>query len=578
MRPLNRRKPNQQGDRPDFGGRYFSRILVATFVFSAAINILQLGMPLYSLQVFSRAIPSNNLDTLIMLTVIVVIALSLSSLLETVRTRMLTRAGNALEVSWRRRLTGDALDAAARGRPDAQPMADLMEVKMALSRPTFAALMDLPWTPVYVVGIYLIHPLLAGVMLVGMVFLAGMGVIGHLAVKGLGEESRQPSTRANRLLEAVQGKADTVRGLRMGTACLDTVNRDAMTASALAGLSAERAANIQSATKWGRMLLQILVTAVSGWLVMEQHLSFGGMIATSMLVGRGMAAFEQLVGAWGQNIKSVQAWNRLNPLLKKLSREPVKGGVKIEPARLTVENALFVSPRDQKPILRAINLSMEPGEAVCIVGANRSGKTVLARLLAGVQPPTAGTVRFGGLAVAALMPENPETGIVYVPQQPDLLPGTIGENIARFLPAEPEDIARAAERVGIRDCIETLPQGYDTDVNDPSCPLGASLSRMVSLARAAFGKPVMMVLDDPGIGLDEQSVGAVRRFIKEAKEQGTTVVVMTGQPVFLDLVDRTYVLKNGMLMDVPARQDAGQAGGQRGHMRPVQGGLQAAAS
>ncbi|MBP2312336.1 type I secretion system permease/ATPase [Azospirillum soli] len=515
-------------------------------------------MPLYSLQVFSRAIPSGNFDTLIMLTVIVVIALTLTAMLETVRSRILCRAGNGLEVAWRRRLTADVLDASGRGRPDSAPLSDLMEVKSALSRPTVGALMDLPWVPLYVIGIYLIHPLLAVILVASMLIMTALGYISHAAVRNFADEGKAPSTRSQRLFDALLAKSDTVRGLRMGSTALDAVARDAMTSSALQGRSAERAAAIGAFTKWVRMILQISVTGVGAWLVIEQHLSFGGMIATSMLVGRGLAPVEQSAGAWGQLQKSIQSFRRLYPLLKRLSREQPRPVTPVERERLTVENLLFVSPRDQKPILRSVTLSVEPGETICIAGPNRSGKSVLARLLAGVATPSAGTVRLGGLAVASLNPDSVAHGIGYMSQSADLLPGTIAENIARFTEATQEQVEEAAKRAGIHEWIESLPNGYETEVSDPLFPITGASARLIALARAGFANPPLLVLDEPSAGMDEIGHKAVRDFVIDAKTRGTTTIVLTHSPAFVDLSDKTFVLKNGMAVELPQRQEQQQ--------------------
>lgn len=539
-------------------GAFFTRTLAAAFVFSAAINLLQLSLPLYSLQVFSRAIPSNNVDTLIMLSVVVVLALSMTALLEVVRTRMFTRAANAMEVKWRPRLSAEVLDSTARGRPDAQTLNDLMEVRGAITRPATAAVLDLPWTPLYIIGIYMIHPVLAGVMMVGMVLIVAFGWLGHVVVHRLMEECKQPGTRAQRLFDAVQSRAGTVRAMRMAPAALDSVVRDSMTAAAMTGQSAERSAAVGAATKWVRMVLQIAVTGVGAWLVMEQHLSFGGMIATSMLVGRAMAAVEQTAGSWGALVKSAQAARRLIPLLKRMEQEPVRDAVPVVPGRLALENVLFVSPRDQKPILRSVSMTIEAGRLACVLGPNRAGKSVLARLLAGVQAPSAGTVRLNGLAVTALTPDDPKAGIGYLPQSPDLLPGTIADNIARFQDATPEEIRAAAERAGVHEIIETLPMGYETATDDPLTPLGGSFAKLIALARAGFGNPALVVMDDPVSGLDENGVAAVRKFAAAMKEQGATVVALCHQPAFLDMADKTFVLQNGMAMEAQPRPHDGQ--------------------
>jgi ATP-binding cassette, subfamily C, bacterial exporter for protease/lipase len=559
---------------PYFDGGHFRRILISAFIFSAIINAALLSVPLYSLQVFARAIPSGNIDTLVMLTIVVVLMLTMTTALEVVRSRLFGRAANALEVAWRRRMCADVLDSSAQGRIDGSALADLAEVKGALTRPTMGALMDLPWTPLYILGIGLIHPVLVGAMLVAMVILVLIGLVTPALVSGLNEDARLPSARAQRLFEAAQNRSEIVRGLRMGPAVLDRMIRDSFAATAFQGRAGERAAAIGAVSRWVRQILQVMITALGAWLVIEQHLSFGGMIATSMLVGRGMASVEQLAGSWGGMVKSWQSYRRLGTAIRRFRRDPEVRGVPLAADRLALENVLSVNPRDQKPILRAVTFQVEPGETACILGLNRTGKTTLARVLAGVAPPTAGTARFGGLSLSSLDPRDPARGIGYLPQTSELLPGTVAENIARFMPSpedgsEDERVIAAAKAAGIHDLITALPHGYRTEVADPAAPIGGSLARLIALARAGYGEPVLVVLDEPAAGMDENGVGAARVFVKTLKEGGSTVVVLSHTGAFIDLADRTFVLQNGMVAAATPRTEGASAPVAR--MRPLPG-------
>lgn len=557
-----------------YDGHHFRRVLVSAFVFSAVINAAMLSLPLYSLQVFSRAIPSGNIDTLLMLTLVVILMLSMTTVLEVVRSRLLGRAANGLEVSWRRRMCSDVILAAAHGRMEGGPLNDLAEVKGALVRPSMTALLDLPWMPLYVLGIGLIHPVLAGAMLVSMALLVVIGLVTPVLCAGLNEDSRLPAARAQRLFDAVQKQSDCVRGLRMIPAVLDRMLGDSFAATAYQGDAGERAAVIGAVARWIRQILQVSITALGAWLVIDQQLSFGGMIATSMLVGRGMASVEQVAGSWGQLVKSWQAWRRLDGAIRRYRRDPEVRGVALAPERLTLENVLAVNPRDQKPVLRAVTFQVEAGEVAAVLGLNRTGKTTLARLLAGVVPPSSGTARLGGLSLAALDPRDPMAGVGYLPQTADLLPGSVADNIARFL--LPEDAAYTDERViaaaraaGVHDLITALPHGYRTDVGDAVAPIGGTLARLIALARAGFGEPVLIVLDEPGAGMDEQGVLAVRTFIGSAKERGATVVVLSHTGLFIDLADKVFVLQNGMISAATPRTDADAAPASR--MRSLPG-------
>lgn len=530
----------------------FTAIMVAGFVFSAAINLLLLCVPLYSLQIFSRAIPTGNVDTLVMLTIIVVLALTIMALLEMVRTRLFNRAANALEVIYRRRMVADTLEAGNRGPRDGLPQTDLADVRGFLKSPTFAALADLPWTPLYLVVIYLIHPLLAGMMVLAALVLVSLGWIGQMVAKGPTEPMRTTGGRAGRLFEAMQSRGDTIRALRMQPAILDRWHRENMAVNAMAGEVIEKSAGLTSATKWVRYLLQIATTGVGAALVIDNHLSMGGMIATSMLVGRAMAPIEAIAGGWTPSVKALQAWRRLKPYLNHLDATPAKPANQGRAGRLTVENLVFVTPREQRPVIRGISFVVEPGEMLCLVGPNRAGKSMLARLLTGAALPTAGHIRLDGVPVNQWQPADPRAGIGYLPPHSDLLPGTIAENIARYQPDAMEAVIAAARRVGIHELIENLPQAYDTDIADAGFTGGTE--RLVALARAVFGQPALLVLDEPSSGLDLTGIERVRGFLDDMRQTGVATVVLSSTGHFADLADRTLVLSAGIISQIGPRE------------------------
>jgi PrtD family type I secretion system ABC transporter len=525
--------------------RQFRTSLFAGFAFSAVINLLLLSVPLYSLQVFTRAIPSHNVNTLVMLTLVTVIALTMTAILETVRARVFGRAGNYLDVAFRPRLLQETLLSGQRGKAAKSMLADLTELKGFLVRPTFGALNDLPWTPLYLVGIYLIHPLLALLMLVGAVLLMAVAIVGDAVTRRLNDGARQAGGRAGHMLEAVVGKSDTVRALRMEDGVLGRWQDEALTAGGHGGQAFERSALMSSLIKWLRYLLQIAVTGVGAALVMENHLSFGGLIATSMLIGRAMTPFDQIAGGWASLLTSIAAWRRLMPVLTAMCGARSRIGVPAGEGRLVIENVHVVPHRDQPPALRNVSFSLEPGEMLCVFGPNRSGKSTLARLITGAQRAHAGAVRLDGIEVAEWRPADPLRSIAYVPQQTDLLPGTIAENIARFSGASLDEVIETAKRCNLDEVIRALPNGYATDVSDAAGLLAGGTERLVALARAAIGHPVMIVLDEPITNLDLPGHEAVRRFLMAAREHKITTVVLSHQSAFMEIADKVMVLKDG---------------------------------
>jgi PrtD family type I secretion system ABC transporter len=526
--------------------RQIRRHLIAAFAFSAVINALLLSMPLYSLQVFSRAIPSGNLDTLLMLTIIVVLALGLMAGLDAVRTQVMTRAGNLLDVAYRAPLTRAIMERGVLGRHDMSGLAELAETKAFLGRPTCTALMDLPWLPLYLVGIWLIHPLIALIIIVGSGALIGLAALTEWSLAQLERSSREGGGAAARMLDALFGKADTVRGLGMHRAALANWDGVHQLASASTAEMTERMGWLGGATKLIRYLLQIAVTGVAATLVIDHALSMGGMIATSLLVGRAMQPVDQLAGGWTSLRKSLGAARRLWPKLRALDAQPQLHGDEPGPGRLVVRQASVTAGPERRPVLRNISFDLAPGEVLSVFGPNRGGKSTLAKLLVGAQAPQSGDVRVDGIHVAVMRPADPRRAIGYLPQQPELLPGTIGQNISRFLPdAKPEEIVDAARAAGVHELIAGLPRGYDTEVGEVEAMLKGGTERLISLARAVFGQPPLLVLDEPLTNLDLPSAECVRRCLAAMRAEGTTVVILSHLGTLLDMSDKVMVLTDG---------------------------------
>ncbi|WP_207478521.1 type I secretion system permease/ATPase [Arenibaculum pallidiluteum] len=529
------------------GLRTFRTALIAGISFSAAINILMLALPLYSLQVFTRAIPTGNYDTLVMITVVTVLALTMASALEALRTKLFARAGTYLDVAFRPRLLAEHAEGGQRSRA-AQPLLnDLSELRAFLGRPQFQGLLDLPWFPLYAVAIFVIHPLLGAVLAVGTLALVALAVISEMLTARWNEGARQVGSRGQRLAESLSAQGETVRALRVQEALLDRWSEAALAANAQSGVAADRVAVLGTITRWVRYMVQIGAYGVAATLVMEHHLSFGAMIATSMLIGKAMTPIDQITGGWGPMLRSIGAWRRVVPALRLLSgHERSRAGVDIR-GRIVVDNALVLAGREQKPVLRNVSFELQPGELLCVFGPNRSGKSTLGKLLTGSLRPYAGAVRIDGIDAADIRPADPLRGIAYVSEQADLLPGTIAENIARYIDVDRAEIERTASEFGLHEVIRALPQGYDTDVLEARTngQLSGGTERLIALARAGFGDPRIVVLDEAVTNLDMPGHEAVRRFLARCRQRGATVVVLSHQSTFLEVADKVLVLKDG---------------------------------
>jgi len=526
---------------PATSGLRIAAVMAAAFGFAAAANALMLAVPLYSLQVFSRAIPSHNIDTLAFLALAAVLALTLATLFEVVRGKLLSRAANRLEVRLRPRLMAEA--AATR---DAGGLADLTETRGFLTRPAFAGLLDMPWTPVYAVVIYAINPLLFAVTAGCAVLLFLLGVLSHAAVERRNEEARRLGGEAQRFHDAVSRDGPAVRaggGLR---ATLERWWAAAAAAAAVSADAAERSASVGAAIRWLRQLLYVATTGVGAYLVIAQELSFGGMIATSLLVARAMMPFDIVFGSWGQVVHGVRAARRLAARTRRPAPAPLPAPSAAEGARpvgrVRVENLFHVPPGEGRAAVQGATFALEPGECLVVLGPNGSGKSSLARMIAGVLRPQGGTIRIDGRDPCAF--EDDPRPIGYLPEQPVILPGTVGDAVGRF--AEDADAVRAAaEAVGLHDRIAAMPAGYDTDLADALPRLGGGGLRRLALARAVCGRPRLLVLDEPLAGLDMHGVEAVRRIVREAKAAGTTVVATSLQTALIEVADRIMVLDAG---------------------------------
>ncbi|HZH27134.1 MAG TPA: ATP-binding cassette domain-containing protein [Azospirillaceae bacterium] len=518
------------------GLRRLGPTLTAAFLFGTGANLLMLVVPLYSLQVFGRAIPSHNLNTLALLTVVTVLALTIATLLEIVRGRLLTRAGNQLEVALRKPLAAEAAMTRDMGR-----MNDLTEVKGFLSRPTAAGVLDLPWAPIYAVVIYCIHPQLFGLMAVGALLLFALGLIGN-SVGDAGAEARKYGTQSNRFAEVVAGQGGSVRALGMLGGALERWTSSALASSALAASAGDRSAAVAAATRWVRQLLQIGVTCLGAMLVIEQHLSFGGMIATSLLMAKALAPFELVFGGWGGCVKAVRAATRLRKPVQELIVAR-RMEVATTTGRVVVDNVFFIPPGAPQAALKGATFALDRGECLLVLGPNGAGKSTLARILAGAIRPQGGCARLDGVDTCAPDPERRHP-IGYLPEQPLLLPGTIAETIGRFGASEAE-ITEAAAKVGLAPLVATLPLGYDTDANEALPALGGGGLRRLMLARAICGKPHLLILDEPLASLDVNGLEMLRQILRDAKVSGTTIVVFSHQSSLLELADKVMVLNGG---------------------------------
>ena len=522
------------------------RFFAFAALFSVAINLLLLAPTLYMLQVFDRVLASRSEETLVVLTVAAAVALVAMSLLDMLRSRLLVAAGASLDRRLGPRVLEGLLANAARagGSEYVHGLRDVAVVRSVLAGQGVLALYDTPWLLIFLGIIFLFHPLLGAVAVAGALVMALLAILNERATREPLEQAQAEARRAGRLIDANLRNAEVTSALGM----LGGVTRRWMALNDAALGAQMRATNLGSsftaATRFTRQLLQVAMLGIGAWLVVEQHVTSGIMIAGTILLGRALAPVESLIGAWRGLVEARGAWARLRKLLAegapgKATELPVPKGT------LKIERVAFGIKGVERPILRGLTLELAAGESLGIVGPSASGKSTLARLIVGVWRPTSGTVRLDGADVAAWPRESLGPHVGYLPQDVELFGGSVAENIARLGEPDAERVIQAAQRAHVHELILRLPKGYDTDIGDGGGALSPGQRQRIALARALYGNPRLVVLDEPNANLDHEGDAALVRALDALKADRVTVVVIAHRPSLLRGVDRMLVLREG---------------------------------
>lgn len=531
--------------------------LAAVAVFSLVINVLMLTVSVYMMQVFDRVLASQNLATLFYLTLMAFGALGVVGTLELVRSRILLRVGNWMDQSMAFGVLARGLENAVRGQAyRSEALRDLASFRAFLSGGGVIALFDAPWVPVYIAFVYLLHVWLGHVALAGAVLLLICAVLNHhltaTALKKAGAEQTKGFAR----VEAAFRNAEVIDSMAMTPALAVAwhgVNSNVLTMQQAAG---DRASLITSMSKFLRLLVQVAVLATGAVLVLWHELSPGGMIAGSIILSRALAPVEQAIGTWKQTVMARECWKRLRQLL---AQPPLhRDGMPLRRpfGHLTVEGVTYTPPGAPAPVLHRVSLEVRPAEALAIIGPSAAGKSMLARLVVGIARPDSGNVRLDGADVFDIDRRNYGSIVGYLPQDVELFPGTIRQNIARMQQGHPEKVVAAAELAGVHDMVLRMPLGYETEIGEGGAKLSGGQRQRIGLARAVYGDPVLVVLDEPNASLDAAGDQALAAAILALKSAGTTIVLIAHRPSLLAQVDTVAILNQGRLQFVGPRDDA----------------------
>src|SRR5215469_5619981 len=443
------------------------RYFVTVAIFSLAINLLYLATPLYMLQMYDRVVPSSSIVTLVMLTIVLVAALLALAVLDLVPAGALARAGIRLDRLLGARIITAVIDnAAAAGGARSQPLRDADTFRQYITGAGIHAVFDLPWAPIYIAVIFMLHPLLGGFALACAFMLLAMALLNERLVRPSLNESNDAASRNYSFTETSLRNAEVVRAMGMVDGLLARWRRDRNRMMERQLIAADRGATISGLIRFLRLSMQSLILGLAAYLVIEHVVTVGSMFAASILLGRALQPVEQIVGSWRGMIAARDAFNRVRYLLASAPIAPVHLALPRPQGQVSVEQLSFMLPRTSRPLLYNVNFRVEPGESVGVIGPSGAGKSTLARQIVGVLRPSAGAVRLDGADIGTWPRNSVGQYVGYLPQDIELFSDSVAANIARFQQADDEAVIEAARLAGVHEMILRLPDGYETWVGD----------------------------------------------------------------------------------------------------------------
>jgi len=518
-------------------------------LFSLFINLLLLVPVLYMLQVFDRVIASRSNETLVVLTIGAIVALLVGMVLDILRGRLLATAGVALDRRLGAPVLSGLLSNAARpgGAEYVGGLRDVGALRAFLTGTGIFALFDAPWLPVYICVIFLFHPLLGLIASLGSALLLCLAYLNEKLTRGALEELQAKGRKAGRFVDLSLRNAEVVGAhgmVRNVTRYWEELNRSVV----LAQSRASRAGgSISGATKLTRQVVQIAMLATGAWLVIDQHVSAGVMLAATILLSRALAPVEAMIAGWKSLVDARSAYSRLDALLGVRLNAPEQTELPAPEGALSVERVAFGIRDHEKAIIRGVSFEIAPGGSLGIIGPSAAGKSTLARLILGMWKPVNGVIRLDGADVSEWDREKLGPHVGYLPQDVELFSGSVAENIARMGKVDSEEVVLAAKRANAHDLILRLPKGYDTQIGEGGATLSGGQRQRLALARALYCKPRLVLLDEPNANLDSEGEDALMRAMLQLKEDRVTLIVITHRPALLASIDQVLVLREGQV-------------------------------
>ena len=522
--------------------------LVSTGVFSFIINLLMLTGPLFMLQVYDRVLNSGSVSTLTALVILATLLYALYGFLEFVRSRVMVQVGRMLDEGLRSRAFEIMNFHATKGNPQVHntPIVDLLTVLQFISSPGPFAFFDMPWAPVYLLVIYLMHPVLGIASTVAVVILAVLAIINNQIMKEPSAEAQKITAQAQVVSDESLRNAEIANVLGMSDVLrkrwedLQSLALDAQTSAS------NRGGLISNISKTLRLMFQSGMLALGALLAVQQEISPGTMIAASIIMARSLAPVEQAVAHWQPYLGFRRAWSRLSDLMRQTPPAAEPMPLPAPQGRLEVEGLSAFVPDNDKPLVFNISFAIEAGSGLGIIGPTGAGKSTLARAIVGSWPRIRGKVRLDGAEIRQWDATNLGKYLGYLPQNVELFEGTVSENISRFEEnADPQKVVDAARQAAVHQMILKLPDGYNTRVGIGGHKLSAGQLQRIGLARAMYGDPVLLIMDEPNANLDAEGEGALVQAVMNARNRGATVIVVAHRPSALAAIDTLLMIKDG---------------------------------
>lgn len=501
------------------------------------------------LQVYDRVLGSRSEATLIALSLLVVFLYGIMGLMEYVRGRVMGRVGARFQSRLDRRVF-DAVIRKSAIAPDVNTqtaLSDLESVQRLMVSPVLMAFFDLPWTPLFFIGIFIFHPWLGYLALCGGALLIIITLANQWLSKLPVQRANASGHQANMMSDQIRNEADMVQSMGMRGAAFDRWQTKRDTALTQQISAADIGGSFQSATKTLRLFLQSAMLGLGAYLVLQGQLTPGAMIAGSILLGRALAPIEMLLGQWQSVQRAMKGWNSMAELLGTVPEEGERTELPKPKAKLDVANLTVVAPGQKQAALKTVSFKVEPGQAIGVIGPSGSGKSTLAKALTGLWRPAGGHIRLDGAALSQYAPDVLGQHVGYLPQRVQLFDGTISENIARLhLEPDAKKVVAAAKKAAAHDMIVSLPDGYDTMISTGQGQLSGGQVQRIGLARALFDDPVIVILDEPNSNLDNEGSQALNHAIRALKSEDKSVLIMAHRPAAIQECDMLLMIEGGV--------------------------------